>query len=607
MCGITGFNWSDEKLLKKATSCLAHRGPDQEGHFSDKEVSLGHRRLSIIDLSEKGRQPMCNEDSSVWIVFNGEIYNFQDIRPLLEKKHKFRSHSDTEVIIHAYEEWGVDCINRFNGMWAFCIYDKKAQKLVLSRDRPGKKPLYYYWDGEKFIFGSELKAILAHGIKKEINKDAIDFYLTTGFIPSPLSIYKNVFKVEPRQTIILDLKKKSLAKKYYYDIPKYQPVYDEQKLIEEARFLLKDATRLRLISDVPVGAFLSGGLDSSTVVSAMSESTDLQKLHTFSIGFEGTYDETKYVNIVKDYFKTIHHHEYFKKEDFEALLDKIYFFYDEPFGDYSNFPTFAVSRLAREYVTVSLSGDGGDEIFGGYSLHKIAAQMTALKLVPGFLRNLVYHIMPNIFSPMSFYSKVREAFRLSLIPPENFIAEMGSEFVYRPEVFKKWSSEKMREVLDSCNNDFAEAMIRYDLFYNTLGDNFLTKVDRASMANALEVRNPFLDYRFVDLECRIPSNWKVTPFKTKVLMRKVIKGLVPDEIVYRGKWGFMPPIDLWIREERYAKQTQQALELLHDKGVVNGIWYDFYKSKVFKEDNSVYNNYRIRLFLLLKWFEHWMK
>jgi len=196
---------------------------------------------------------------------------------------------------------------------------------------------------------------------------------------------------------------------------------------------------------------------------------------------------------------------------------------------------------------------------------------------------------------------------LSLIPPEDFIAEAGSDFVYRPDSFKKWSSSKMREMLDSCDNNFVEAMIRYDLFYNTLGDNFLTKVDRASMANALEVRNPFLDYRFVELESKIPSKWKVSPFKTKVLMRKVIKGIVPDEIVYRGKWGFTPPLDQWIRQDKYSRQTEDALELLHGKGIVNDLWYDFYKNRVLKQDNSVYNNYRIRLFLLLKWFERWMK
>jgi len=604
MCGITGFNWKDELLIKKATSTLTHRGPDDEGYYVDDNISLGHRRLSIIDLSEKGRQPMSNSDNTIFIVFNGEIYNFQDLRKELKNKYSFKSNTDTEVIIYGYEEWGYNLFNKMNGMWSFCIYDKKNNKLLLSRDRVGKKPLYYYFDGEKFIFASELKAILSHNLKLTINKEAIDFYLTTGFIPSPITIYNEIKKLEPRQALEFNLKTKKIKKWYYYNIPRYKPVYDKEKLIKEAKELLNDATRLRMISDVPVGAFLSGGLDSSSVVATMAKYTNLEKLHTFSIGFEGKYDESKYMRCVKDYLKTKHHHKYYHEKDFEAMLDKISYYYDEPFADYSNFPTYEVSKLARKYVTVALSGDGGDEIFGGYTMHKAAARLETIKKIPKPIRKILLSIFPKTRST-GLIGQIREGLKLSLLKPEEFYAELGSDIVYKPETFKKWSREKMRECLKTCNNNLREAIIRYDLHYNTLADNFLTKVDRASMANALEVRSPYLDYRFLELEAKIPAEWKTNFFKTKILMRKIIKELIPKKIVKRGKAGFWPPIPEWIK--KYEKNIQEGIRELYKKQILDQEWYEFMKNKTLKKDTLTYKNLKIRLLLLIKWNKKWMK
>jgi len=627
MCGIAGFNWEDKGLVKRMTSVLAHRGPDDSGFFVDNGVSLGQRRLSILDLSEKGKQPMfyskkvgsCNDvfnkrflsSARVGVVFNGEIYNFKEIRKeLRDKGYSFSTETDTEVILASYLEWGFDCVNRFNGMWAFCIWDKEKNIFFLSRDRLGQKPLYYFVKEGKFVFGSELKALVEHkdldiNCEKNVSKDAVKLYFALGFIPAPFSIYNNVFKLEARQSLVFDLKLKKVVKKwFYYEIPDFKPVYNKKKLIAEGRKLLFDATRLRLISDVPVGAFLSGGLDSSSVVGAMSRFVDLENLHTFSIGFEGKYDETKYINIVKDHFKTRHHHYYFVEKDFEDLINQFSWIYDEPFGDYSGFPTFKVSEIAKKNVTVSLSGDGGDEIFGGYDLHLIGTRLDFIKKLPRIFR-LVLAKLPvkkNLNKTFSLFL-LKKAFELSLNSNKEFYSKSLEKDNFKPEIFKKWSEEKLDFALRKGFNKLGEGFRLYDLLFNTLGDNFLVKVDRASMANSLEVRSPFLDYRFIEFSQKIPTKWKVDLFKTKKLMREIIKGIVPEEIVHRGKQGFTPPIEEWILKKKYLDEIDDKLGILKK---IDLDLFDFLKNKVLKnKEQRLYKNYIIRLFLFVKWWEKW--
>ncbi|MBS3147274.1 asparagine synthase (glutamine-hydrolyzing) [Candidatus Woesearchaeota archaeon] len=601
MCGITGFSFKDERILKHMTDRLSHRGPDQSGTHVDEHVSLGHRRLSILDLSEKGRQPMQNKDGSLIIVFNGEIYNYQEIKEELPE-YKFTSTSDTEVILNAYDKWGTDAFKKFNGMWAFCIYDKKKQQLVLSRDRLGKKPLYYHYDGKRIIFASELKSILCHTIKTPLNKEAIDLYLSMGFIPSPHTIFETITKLEPRHTLIFDLKKKTLIKECYYELPKYKPEYNKKALIQEGRYLLQDATRLRMIADVPVGAFLSGGLDSTSVVASMAQYTELKNLHTFSIGFEGKYDETPYIDIAHKFVNTKHHHAYFTEADYEELLFAVNKFYDEPFGDDSLFPTLKLSALARKHVTVSLSGDGGDEIFGGYMNHKIAAQLQALKIMPTSMRKIIHRMIPD--KPLNTLAgKVKEAFKLSLCKPEEFWAQIGGDQLYKPEAYTNWSTNKLKEVLEISNNNFVEAIIKYDLYYHTLADNFLVKVDRASMAHSLEIRSPYLDHRFIELSARIPTKWKVNPFNTKILLRDIIKPFVPKAILKRGKQGFTPPLAEWLKKPKYRALLKEALETLSN-GTLDQNWTAFY-SKILDDDMFIYDKPKIRLLLLYTWHKTW--
>lgn len=671
MCWI---NWcikitdqqQSENLIKHMNQAIIHRGPDDQGFFCQPNdnnftVGQGQVRLAIIDLTDAGFQPMFYDkdvggfsqkhhpeileeigNKSIRIVFNGEIYNYQEIRwDLINKWYNFSSNSDTEVILASYLEYGTDCVNHFNGMRAFALYNPSTQELFCSRDRLGKKPFYYYFDNEQFIFSSEIKGILEHkelkiNTKENINPEALDFYFTTGYIPAPWTIYKNVKKLEARHSIQLTINNEQLTMKNtcYYEIPEYQPINDKQTLLDEGKKLLEESVKIRIFtSDVPVGAFLSGWLDSSSVVAEMrkhitpsypspsnvgpckiegrKESTSSileedgrsKNLHTFSIGFEGKkYDESHYIHIVEKAFWTNHHHEYFRQNDFERMIDDISFYYDEPFADYSNFPTRFVSELAKKHVTVSLSGDGGDEIFGGYMMHQVGAQMTLIRKIPRFIRQLLSRVIPQTANNLSTLSKIKEAFRVSLLPLEQFYANIGWSTLYKPEVYKKRTEEKFTELLKATHGNFTQAMIDFDLFYNTLADNFLVKTDRASMAQPMEIRSPFLDIRWIERGRKTPTKWKVNIRKTKILMREIIKDIVPQEIIHRSKQGFEPPLDKWILHEEYQKDIEQWIALLENIWMEK--WQHFYKNSVF--NNKLSNIYKIRLFLLIKWWGKWI-
>lgn len=627
MCGINGIvrlnNKVNKEEIESMNRAIEHRGPDDRGIYINKDNSLGmgHVRLSILDPSERGHQPMGYsikdnriiykeeelEKADIIIIFNGEIYNYLELREKYDLETE--TGTDTEVILKLYSILGTECVKEFNGMWAFAIYDRNKNILFCSRDRLGVKPLYYYLEGKEFIFSSELKGIVSvKGINKKenINKESVQLYFALGYIPSPYTIYNNTYKLEPRQNLILSLDNFKVEKYYYWELPEYNPIYDREKLIDEGKKLLKDAVKIRMRSDVPVGAFLSGGLDSSTVVAVMKEFTDLSKLHTFSIGFEGGYDETPYIEIVVNALKTNHHHYYFKEKDFVELIDRYSWVYDEPFGDYSGFPTYKVSELAKEYVTVALSGDGGDEVFGGYATHINGYRMDFIRKLPKIVK-IIGSKMPvkrNLNSYTNIYL-LKEAFKLSLEDPENFYSKLLESSTIRPKIYKRWTSEKLKHCLKKGSDKLGEALRIFDLLYNTLADNFLVKVDRASMAHALEVRSPFLDYRFAEFSQRIPTEWKVDLFKTKKLMREIIKDILPEKIVNRGKHGFIPPLEDWILKEKYLNEIFEKVEILKE---IDEYLYTFYKEKVFKHrDEKIYKGYLIKMFLFIKWWERWIE
>lgn len=629
MCGINGYNWNESKIIKDMNKSINHRGPDDSSIYFDNEISFGQVRLSILDLSNAGRQPMfynklygaSNDNfnkqnitkSPLAITFNGEIYNYIEIREELKKnKYKFSTDTDTEVILAAYHLWGEECVKKFNGMWAFVIYDKKNKTLFCSRDRLGVKPFYYYEKDGKFIFSSEIKGILQHknlniNTKDNLCKEAVQFYFTMNYIPAPYTIYKDIKKLYSSHNMIYDLKKKKIIKiEKYYEIPKLKPLNDKKRLIKEGRELLKDSVKLRMRSDVPVGAFLSGGLDSSTVVGVMKEMTDASKLHTFSIGFEGKkYDETPYINIIKNHFKTNHHHYYFKEKDFSELLKKFVEIYDEPFGDYSGFPTYKVSSMTKKHVSVCLSGDGGDEIFAGYNMHLAGARMDFIRKIPKPIRWTLSK-MPakkNLNDVVSLYT-LKMALKVSLYDKKDFYARAIEEERYRPQIFKKWSKEKLAYCLKKGDNKMSEALRIHDLLFNTLADYFLVKVDRASMQHALEVRSPFLDYRFIEFAQKIPSNLKTDIKQTKILMREIIKDILPEEITNRGKQGFTPPVNKWIINKTYETELKSGLEIIKE---LDDELYKYFKNKVMKEKNMLYNDDRTRLYIFNLWFKRWIK
>ena len=612
MCGINGFNFVDEAQVELMNKAIKYRGPDDDGVFVDQNVTLGHVRLSILDLSKAGKQPMMyyHNGKTALLVFNGEIYNFLEIKERLRNKgYFFSSGTDSEVLLASYLEWGFECIEQFNGMWAFVIYDPAKNILFCSRDRVGKKPFYYFFDKKKFIFSSELKGLLAHkylSLNKVENIDrcAIDLYFALGFIPSPFTIYKNTFKLEPRQNLVFDIRTKRIKKWYYYKIPKYEPVHDTRRLLDEGTKLLKDSVRLRMNADVPVGALLSGGLDSSTIVGVMKEFTDLKNLHTFSIGFEGEYDETPYINIAKEYFGTHHHHYYFRQKNFDELTKTYTHIYDEPFCDPSGFPTYHVCKMAKEHVTVVLTGDGADEIFGGYTEHLLGYQMTLLRRIPKPLR-IAFSKIPareNLNGYASLFL-LKQAFRLSLVDLALFYSKAMENEVLIPTIYKKWTTEKLSTCLRLNNKNFGETLRLYDLLFNTLPDNFLAKLDRASMANALEARSPFMDYRFVELSQKIPVGSKVDLFHSKKLMRKMVKNLIPHEIVNRGKRGFVLPLQKWILDPKYELPLKNSLATLGD---LSSSWYRFFEEKAMRKNNKLYGKYKIRLLLFGEWFNTWM-
>lgn len=615
MCGINGFNFKNTGLINEMNQALAHRGPDGQACYEQDHISLGHARLSIIDLSNAADQPLfyTYENKSAWIVFNGEIYNYVELKQKLSAKgYIFKTSSDTEVILAAYFEWGEKCVNEFNGMWAFCIYDVTLEVLFFSRDRLGVKPLYYFYENEILIFSSEIKAILLHKEQKinrisNVNQAAVEIYFSTGYIPAPLSIYNNIFKLEPATNMFFDLKENKIIRKNTYfksPIVNKKPV-SENELIEEGKYLFEDSVKLRMRSDVPVGAFLSGGLDSSSVVGEMTKFTDRHKLHTFSIGFdEIEYDETKYINLVKDYFKTIHHHSTYKEQDFVNFWPDYSKVFDEPFGDYSAFPSNKVCSMGREQVTVILSGDGGDEIFGGYPIYNIGYTIDRIRVMPKTVRKILLASFTPLRRVDKRVDKIVELLRLSLNPNSTFYSEVFAKNRYKPEIYKQFSEDKMKEALELSNNNLPEALRIYDLLGNTLSNSYLVKVDKTSMNNSVEVRSPFLDYRFIEFAQSVPVQNKVGVIKNKILLREIIKDIVPANIVNRGKMGFTPPIQDWLYRYATPNKIERYIELLNS--FIPAL-SSFYKEKILGQSTTyMINSYMIKLIIFGEWFDYWI-
>ena len=567
MCGIAGFVSHDEhrdrreahEVLARMCRVISHRGPDDQGTFVNRRVALGMRRLSIIDLAG-GHQPMSGCDDALTIIFNGEIYNFRELQEQLEKRgHQFKTQSDTEVIVHAYEEFGAGCVNHLRGMFAFAIWDARKRELFIARDRAGKKPLYYaITSAGSFVFGSELKSLREYPeFRGEMNVEALDAYLTFGYVPDPLTIFRDVHKLPPGH--YLTFKDGRVRVEQYWDFPHEQPprnsARSEDDYLDELRTLLDEAVRVRLIADVPLGAFLSGGVDSSAVVGLMARHTS-QPVKTFSIGFrEDSYDELKYTRVAAKHFQT-DHHEFIVTPDVCAIADELVWHFDEPFADSSAIPTYMVSKLAREHVKVVLSGDGGDELFAGYTRYATHRRRNRFSHVPHFIR----HGLMQTFSRRMPHAAIGRNFLYQIASdPLDCYLEQISIFsrLNKPLLYTKDFQRQADSVALALFRDHAsrvrspeplDALLYLDSKTYLPGD-ILTKVDRMSMAASLEARAPFLDHKLIDFVARIPASLKLRGRETKYILKRAVQGLVPNEILARPKMGFGLPVREWINRE----------------------------------------------------------
>ena len=569
MCGIAGFiGQGDKQILSEMTDSIRHRGPDEEGFFVLGNVNLGMRRLSIIDLAG-GKQPIFNEDGQIAVIFNGEIYNFLELKEELVKKgHQFKTKSDTEVIAHLYEEEGEQLFKKLNGMFAVALWDNKKKKLVLARDRFGKKPLYYCTFGQTFIFGSELKAVLTHPIvKKELDLEALNYYLTYEYVPTPKTIFKNIFKLEPASWLTFKdgvLKKGEFYRVTFGAVDCKNWDCSEDGFLNEFDKRLSHAVSSRLISDVPLGIFLSGGLDSGAIA-YYAQKASSQKINTFSIGFsDPSFDESAYARIVSRHLNTEHHEHILEAKELFNLVPKITDLLDEPLADASIVPAYLLSKFTKEKVTVALSGDGGDELLMGYptfQAHQLAHYY--LKIPRGIREKFLKQIIGRL--PVSFgnisldYRLKRFILGLEYKPEHRDLIWIGSftdkekKKLFRPEILQSLSNVNEFDILDRYEQEvkgrpFLEKAV-YLYLKTYLLDDILVKTDRASMFASLEVRAPFLDYQLVDFINSIPIDLKLKGFTTKYILKKLMADKLPLDIVNRKKKGFGVPVARWLRGE----------------------------------------------------------
>ncbi|ODS31244.1 MAG: asparagine synthase [Candidatus Scalindua rubra] len=587
MCGICGklsygSRLVDEALLKRMCKSFAYRGPNDEGVFvssksqkSKIHVGLGHTRLSVIDLSDAGHQPMCNEEEDIWLVYNGEIYNFKEIKTELEAKgHRFRSNTDSEVIIHLYEDEGISCLKKLNGMFAFGIWDERLQKLWLCRDRLGIKPLVYYWDGHTLIFSSEIKGILCNpDVIKEMDWTSLELYLTFNYIPAPKTIFKNIKKLEVGHYLLAE--RKTIAIKKYWDIStdnillknKLEKSHERIDFYKEKLYrLMEKAVLRRLISDVPLGAFLSGGIDSSIIVGLMARNSE-RSVKTFSIGYKDLpfFDETKYSREVAKFNKTEHYEFKLSYKDILDSFPTVLEMLDEPFADSSAIPTYAVSQETKRHVTVTLAGDGADELFAGYRIYQGEYLAKYYSALPYVLRERIIEPFINLLpdSRDKRYSEYGRRFK-------KFVRGMSSSFAERfyswQEIFPANIRRKLikrhlqneiffqtgQEIISQKLNEFAGDDINRMLYVdvkNSLPGDMLTKVDLMSMRNSLEVRVPFLDHEVVEFAFEMEGDVKLKRLKRKYILMETFKDILPPLLHNRSKWGFEMPIGAWLRKE----------------------------------------------------------
>lgn len=627
MCGIAGkYNFStnepvSKELVKKMCDIIEYRGPDDCGVYTDGAIGLGHRRLSILDLSELGHQPMSSSDKKTWITYNGEVYNFIKLREdLIKKGYKFKSNCDTEVIIYLYKEYGEECVHFLRGMFAFAIWDMEKSQLFMARDRIGKKPFFYYYNGKTLLFASEIKSILEdHTVQKNINYEAFYDYFKYLYVPDPKTIYQNIYKLEPGHT--LTCSKEGIKKKEYWDISfKDVSQLDFEDTSKELLSILDESVKLRMISDVPLGAFLSGGIDSSAIVALMAMQQD-KPVKTCSIGFDSSrYDEIDFARIIAKKYNT-EHYEFTVRENAEQILKKLVFCFDEPFADSSSVPTYFVSKLARQKVTVALSGDGGDENFAGYEKYYLDDIENRIRSkIPKVIRTSFLPLLSGLISPFN-----HEIFRkgVTLLNTLKHGSDYGFYLTntdFEDSLFHAAINDETKRSIgnydpfsvtsyyyNKADTDNHLSRILYTDLKTYLPGDILVKVDRMSMANSLEVRAPILDHKVIEFAASIPALFKYNRGDKKYILKKAFNEILPNEIMYRKKMGFSVPLADWLRSE--LKNMASNTLLGKDAGINNFFNKDAIK-KIWDMHQEEKRNYSVilwSLFMFELWFQEFME
>ncbi|HCI04378.1 TPA: asparagine synthase (glutamine-hydrolyzing) [Patescibacteria group bacterium] len=622
MCGIAGYvGKGNREDLENMISAIKHRGPDNDGVFLVGNVGLAHARLSIIDLSEWGRQPMFNNDKTIGIVFNGEIYNFEELRnELVRIGYKFKSNTDTEMIIYLYEKFGESCFEKLNGMFAIGLYDFRLRKLILARDKMGKKPLYWGIFGNTLIFGSELKAIMGHRVfKKELNLEAVNKYLTYEYVPTPHSIFKNIYKLEPASYLVYQ--NKEIKKTKFWEIEFNDSDISLDEAIARLDEKINESVRLRMVSDVPLGVFLSGGLDSSTIA-YYAQKNSSRKIKTFSVSFEEkSFDESKYAQKVSDILGTEHHNQLLTANNLIETISTTDLI-DEPIGDASIVPTYLLSKHARNYVIVALGGDGGDELFAGYPTFQAGVLADIYEKIPALVRKnfleKIIHKIPETDNNFSLGFKLK-TFVKGMSGDKNYRHHrwLGSfykeekEKLFKREIWNEIGTKKYFEEIDyylknikaeDCRNKMLGLYMRTYLM-----DGVLVKADRASMKNSMEVRSPFLDPNLVEFANSLPFPFKLKGFTTKYILKKLMEDKLPRNIVYRKKKGFGIPLSSWLRNElKKFCDGMLSEEKIKKQGLFN---YD-YIARLKHEHFNVNKDNRKKLWTLMAfmiWYEKYIR
>ena len=619
MCGVAGiFDLTGRRdfsrdLVQRMNEVQFHRGPDEGGTHFEPGVALAHRRLSIIDLAT-GQQPLFNEDGSVAVVFNGEIYNFQELVPELEALgHVFHTHSDTEVIVHAWEAWGERCVDRFRGMFAFALWDRNAGSLFLARDRLGVKPLFYAMlpDGQ-FAFGSELKVLMAHPqLDRRIDPLAVEEYFALGYVAEPRTIFQGAFKLPPAHSLLLRRGEPVPQPVRYWDVRfTCDNRVSEHDALEELQHRLRESVRLRMISEVPLGAFLSGGVDSSAVVATMAGISS-NPVNTCSIAFDdAAFNESKFAQMVADRYHTDHFVKTVQSDDFD-LIDTLAGLYDEPYADSSAIPTYRVCQLARNKVTVALSGDGADESFGGYRRYRLHLMEERLRsTLPHGIRKPVFGLLGRVYPKADWAPRVfRAKTTFEGLSRDSVQAYFHSVSILRDDMRRKLFSSGFRSQLGGYNalevfrrhaaraeTDDALSLIQYlDLNTYLVGD-INTKVDRASMAHSLEVREPLMDHPLVEWLASLPSNMRVRGRESKYLLKKAMEPKLPRDVLYRPKMGFAVPLARWFR----GPLKQRVREAMHGETLAStGIFDTDYLAHLYEAHQSGARDYSASLWTVM--------